>query len=71
MKGVVASELVIVLALIGCLYLLWLHDEQLKELETSYDRLRVAVGDLSESVKAAKPARAPRTPSKTKEAPAK
>ena len=62
MKGVVVSELVLVLALMGCLYLLWIHDEQLRDLEAGFDRLRLSVGELADAKPAPKP-RASRKPS--------
>ena len=55
MKAIVASELVIVLALFGCLYMLWLHDEQMRQLEQDYDRLRAAVSDLAKPPTTSKP----------------
>ena len=62
MKGVIAADLFLVLAMMGCLYLLWLHDEEIKELLQSHDRLRLAVGDLAANQP--KP-RAPRAPKPT------
>ena len=40
MKGVVVAEFLTLALLVGVLYVIWLHDEQLKQLEEDYFNLR-------------------------------